>query len=109
MPGNALPPHLISLIQHVELNKTDWLGTACKKLIVATIWEAERPLTATEISEQLETRFSLSLQADAVARYADSLTSAGIVFRVQDGKHFKISEQAAKEMSSEFDAATKIQ
>ena len=72
-PSPILPPHLVSLIHHVELNKVGWLPNAVRRIILSTLWVTARPLSAAELATELRQRLSLELDTETVNRHLESL------------------------------------
>ena len=90
-----LSPELISLVHHVELNKTGWFNKATERLILAAIWLSGQNLTIQSIIETLKNDFSVNLEYDETKSRIDSLCSSGILVKLPT-EQFKISEKSKK-------------
>lgn len=91
MSESTLPPELISLVHHIELNKAGWWHRAVQHLILSTIWTSDRHLTSREITESLRMQFQASLDEARVKKQLDLSCSSGVIICLPDGR-YKISE-----------------
>ena len=48
-----LPPEIVSLVHHVELNKAGWWDKAIERLILGLLLWLDRPLTLEELQAAL--------------------------------------------------------
>jgi len=103
-----LPPELISLVHHVELNEAGWWDKAVQQLIVATIWRSGESLTAQAVLDKLADHFSVNLDADRVRNQIDALCAPGTLVALP-GEKFKISEQSLAQFTADLGEAQKIQ
>jgi len=102
MAGDSgLPPQLVSLIHHIELNKAGWWDRAIERLAVATIWLAGTPLTAHDIIEKNGETFSITLDPGRLVARLDSLCEQGILIRLPN-EEFKISETSLKKLEEDL-------
>jgi hypothetical protein len=60
-PTTFLPKEVTALIHHIELNKAGWWDRAAQRLVIASIWLANEPLSTDQVSHNLETQFRLKL------------------------------------------------
>jgi len=61
-----LPPEVISLIYHVELNKVHWWEKGVGQLVLAILWIDENAMSVKEIVEHSLSNYSLKLSIPAV-------------------------------------------
>ncbi len=104
----GLPPQLVSLIHHIELNKVGWWDRAIEHLAVATIWLAGAPLDAQAIMDESKKTFSLTLDPGRLAARLDSLCECGVLIRLPNGE-FKISETSQKNLERDLASAEAVQ
>ena len=77
MTKTKLPPELISLVHHIELNKAGWWEKGIQRCVIAGIWLSGDPLTPTEVSEELRARFSMSIAPATVTEQIRHLCNSG--------------------------------
>lgn len=82
MSSAALPPELVSLIHHVELNKVGWLDNAIRRFILATVWLNPPSLPLAELSTHIRQRFSLTLDPAVVSKNVEAPCSSGALLRL---------------------------
>jgi len=88
-----LPPELISLVHHVELNKAGWWDKAVQQLIVAAVWLSGESLTLDGVLDKLREYFSVDPDQERVRIQIDALRRSGTLMGLPD-ERFKISEQS---------------
>src|SRR5712692_3795222 len=91
MALQKLPPALISLVHHIELNKAGWWDKALDQLLIATIWLAGRDQSITEIIELLSRTFHVVAEEAKVQNHVQRLCSKSILIPMP-GDRFKLSE-----------------
>jgi hypothetical protein len=91
MATTSLPPELVSLIHHVELNKAGWWDGAIRQFILAGIWLSGEPLSSERIHEVLRNGFSVSPEPARIDLQVRRLCELGQLIRLPSGE-FKISE-----------------
>lgn len=96
MPSSALPPELVSLIHHVELNTTGWWDKAVQRLIVFIIWLEGGQSTPEAIQQVFKKDFGVDCEAVRIQEQIDGLSSVGVIVSLPDDQ-CKISEQSLKE------------
>lgn len=87
-----LPPQLVSLLNYVELNKTNWHDKIIQRLIISTIWIGCKDLNVEEIKVGLQDAFSINVDRTTLTRNIDSLCSNGELLRIEQQK-YRISDQ----------------
>jgi hypothetical protein len=91
MATTGLPPELVSLVHHVELNKAGWWDGAIRQFILAGIWLSGGPLSPERIHDVLRNGFSVSPEPERIDLQVRQLCEAGRLIRLPSGE-FKISE-----------------
>lgn len=87
----VLPPELISLVHHIELNKAGWWDKAIEQLLVTTIWVAGKSLSASDVSADLKKSFQVDLDDNKIRDHLNRLCSKGVLVCMPTNE-FKISE-----------------
>lgn len=59
--NNQLTPELISLVHHVELNKSGWWEKSTQQLILFAFCTIQTPLNVEEVADLLQTKFSAEI------------------------------------------------
>lgn len=108
MPSRKLPPELVSLIHHVELNKAGWWETAIQRLIVAAIWLSSRPLTRDEVAGALGEQFSVTTTSARLRLPIQHLLSNGTLVEIV-GQGLRISQEALKRFEKELGESDDIE
>lgn len=93
MSQTQLPRELISLIHHVELNKSGWWEQATQRLILTIVWLSESPLNINEISDLLKSTFSAHIDRERLRRQVGTLQKNRQLVATFDG-HVRLSERA---------------
>lgn len=91
-----LPPELISLVHHIELNKAGWWNKSIQQLIFVTIWLANENLTLDNIITNLKKEFNVSVSPAQLRSQLEKLCSDGKLLPVEGGK-YKIAEDTIQE------------
>jgi len=103
MAIRKLPPELISLVHHVTLNESGWWKKSIRKMIVAVVWLARRPLTNQEILESMQSNFGISIDAATVSSQVSALCSEKTLIAIPSKvAQVKVSEEHLKEFISEL-------
>jgi len=105
---NKLPPELVSLVHHVELNKAGWWERGIQRFAVAAVWLSGKNLTTLELGDELKAQFSMSVPPSAVEEQVRVLLDAGTLVRLPDGK-LKVSEGALSEFQKCVDEAEQVE
>lgn len=96
MEKYQLPPELISLVHHIELNKAGWWNKSIQQLIFVTIWLANENLTLNNIITNLKKEFNVSVSPAQLRSQLKKLCSDGKLLPVEGGK-YKIAEDTIQE------------
>lgn len=109
MPGVTLPPEVISLVHHIELNKAGWWDRAIQQLVLAAIWlSSGKSLSAQEIVDYYRREFQVNLDVGKVNSQIDILCSSNVLVPLPK-QRFKISERALKEFEKQLKEAEEIE
>ncbi len=108
MGNDALPPEVVSLIHHLELNKAGWWDRGIQRLALAVIWLSGEPLTCEGIVTQLRDRFYVKGDVARVKKQIEELRKAGALLALPDGR-LKLSERTLKEMEGEVEGAEDVE
>jgi hypothetical protein len=106
MAAKCLSPELISLVHHIELNKSGWWKKAVKKIIIAAIWSAGRPLSCQELKDVLHEDFNIDLDLVTLEAQIHVLRSEQVIVSAHD-KKMVISQLKLKCFEDEHDNAEK--
>ena len=93
----VLPPELLSLVHHVELNKSGWWDKALQQVILAAMWLTDESLTPQGVAAAISDSFSVNLGPEKIAGQIDILCETNTLVRLPDGS-IKISEQSFNEL-----------
>jgi len=93
---------LVSLIHHVELNKSGWLGRATERLVIAALWFVE-PASSTDVIAFLKDGFDNRLSNETVKTILGNAEQAGKVVVLANEK-FKVSESTSLQLGDEYKA-----
>jgi len=96
MRKSTLPPELISLIHHIELNQVGWWDKTVQQLIISCMWLSSKNMTLQDIINALSESFSVKLDAIKVKKQIESLCSTGTLMPL-NSEQFKISENSLNE------------
>lgn len=99
---HELPPEMISLIHHIELNKAGWRQKVIQRVIGAILWLDGPSMTVAGIVACLH-KFGLAIEQDEVEQQVTLLISESTLLRLQDGT-VKISEPALAEYERDLKA-----
>lgn len=108
MTGSKLPPQLVSLVHHVELNKAGWFDNAVRRFITATLWLIGTNPTVLEIRDHLASLLGVRLDEKEVTRHVDALARSGAVLHLPSG-HVKLTEQTQKTLGRELQEAEQVE
>jgi hypothetical protein len=93
MTPEALSPAVLSLVQHVELNKAGWWDRTVQQLLLAGLHDAGEPLTREELRTRAERLLERRLDEEYLDTMFRALFTAGLAFEFSDGR-IRLSEQA---------------
>jgi hypothetical protein len=105
---NRLPPELISLVHHIELNKAGWWEKSIQRCVIAAIWLSGKAVAQMELGEELRVRFSMSVAEAAIAEQVEVLVGLGTLFRLAEEK-LKLSEHALLEFERDIKEAEQLE
>ncbi|MDQ3903176.1 MAG: cell envelope integrity protein TolA [Thermoproteota archaeon] len=108
MPNVPLPPELISLVHHIELNKANWWDKAIQQLLITAIWLSGNNLTLPEILNNLRTTFQVNIDNYKAKKQLDILCSKGVLVCMPE-EQFRISETFLKKCEKDFREAGEIE
>lgn len=108
MNNKMLSPEIVSLIHHVELNKSGWWRKAVSQVVSGVLWKAQASMNQAELSSSLRRELGIQLTDDVLTKQLDSLASQGTVTQLP-GSHYKLSEKAKQELTAAHAHATKEQ
>jgi hypothetical protein len=108
MPSRALPPEVVSLVHHVELNKVGWWDRGIQRLVQAVVWLAGEPLTRDGIVDELRSKFHVKGDPGRIKRQAEELAKNGVLLPLPDGR-LKLSEHALKKLQEESEGAEDVE
>ena len=91
MALQRLPPAIISLVHHIELNKAGWWDKALDQLLIATIWVAGKEQSTDEIIEQFRRTLHVVVEKSKVQERLDRLMSKSILISMPEDR-LKLSE-----------------
>lgn len=107
---NPLSPDLVSLVHHIELNKAGWWDLAVQRLVLTSLWlKRDRvALNSEEIIATLKNEFRIPLIEAMLAKHLQTLTSAGQVLLLPDGR-YKLSEQTARDCERDLSDSAQLE
>ena len=104
MAVSTLPPELVSLVHHVELNKAGWWGQALQQVLLATLWLDGDTQTSDQLVASVERTFSIRVERSRVDGQVDALRESGAIVSLPDGR-LKISEEQLQQFEQDFKQA----
>jgi hypothetical protein len=99
MTVKTLSPEIVSLIHHVELNKSGWWKKAVGQVIRGILWKAKVAITIVELDAALKKELGISLGEEALGQQLNTLMSHGSVSKLPNSS-FKLSEAARGELTN---------
>lgn len=108
MEIRKLPPELISLVHHIELNKAGWWDKGVEQLLITTIWLSGQSQSIEEIRVGLTTAFQIDLDLNKVQAHLDKLCRKSVLVCMPDGR-FRISESFLKKYEVEIKEAETLE
>lgn len=105
MEQKTLAPELISLVHHIALNESGWWKKAVRRMIVAVVWQAGRPLSLHEITEQLEKEFHVQLGGTALESHISALRQDKELTTSSNQTKFKVLEASLRKFENELEAS----
>lgn len=108
MEIRKLPPELISLVHHIELNKAGWWDKGVEQLLITTVWLSNRSQSIDEIREGLKAAFQIDLDILRVQTHLNKLCSKTVFVCMPDGK-FRIAESFLKKYEVDIKEAEALE
>lgn len=108
MSKTQLPRELISLVHHVELNKSGWWEQATQRFILTIVWLSESPLNINEISDSLKSTFSAHIDREKLRRQVETLQRNRQLVATLDG-HVRLSERARMKFERDLKEAEDLE
>jgi hypothetical protein len=96
-----LPPEIISLAHHVELNKAGWWDKAIQRFIIGAIWLSNKPTTIDIVSENLKSMFQVNVDSQRLTTNIKRLCDSGDLLSIGN-RQFKISERALRQLDKDL-------
>jgi hypothetical protein len=103
-PTTFLPKEVTALIHHIELNKAGWWDRAAQRLVIASIWLANEPLSTDQVSHNLETQFRLKLSGQKLVAVLATLEKQNFLVKLP-GDVYRIPDAKRTEFEREVDAS----
>lgn len=100
MTTRALSPEIVSLIHHVELNKSGWWKKAVGQVIKGVLWKEQVPLTLDELKQRLDRELGIPFSNDALQRQIEYLKSQNAVAGPLSNDCYKLTEQSRQELTT---------
>lgn len=104
MSKRMLPPEIVSLIHHVELNQSGWWRRSACQIVKGLLLRAGNPLQPDALAELFKSDLGLHVHREQFDRNIDALLSAREVVKLPDGC-LKLSEEASERLASDIQKA----
>lgn len=108
MRDRLLPPELVSLVHHIELNKVGWWDKGIQQLVVVALWLSGKAMTAEDLGNELRSKFYVNVDVPNIKLQVERLRSAGRLQHLPGG-YLKISESALTELENTLKEAEEIE
>ncbi|MFA6365435.1 MAG: hypothetical protein WCW78_03480 [Candidatus Paceibacterota bacterium] len=95
-----LPPEIVSLIHHIELNQAGWWEEALKKFILASLLILDTPATEEDILIFFSSEFNIELPKNKINDQLKILSSGTLIF-IESTRKYKLSEDYKKKIKEE--------
>jgi hypothetical protein len=99
MKMRQLSPEVVSLIHHVELNKSGWWKKAVGQVVKGVLWKSNTLVTTAELNAALSKELGFPFTEERLTRQLDTLIAQGSVTRMP-GPNYKLSESARAELTA---------
>ncbi len=100
MTRRTLPPEIVSLIHHVELNESGWWKKAVGQVVKGLLLKVGQPVTVSALRTAFHEQVGVQIPPDSLKAQLDTLVSGGSVV-VLPGASYKLAEQAASELRAQ--------
>jgi hypothetical protein len=97
MAARALPPELVSLVHHTELNKAGWWNKTIQQLIMSALWLSGEPLSTQRLVDNLRNILHIDIDAIRVGTQVEQMLKAGTLVSLGNGD-LKIGEEARRQL-----------
>jgi hypothetical protein len=106
----TLSPELVSLVHHIELNRSGWWDLGVRRLILAAFWLSSEPegFSPERIAKILQENFSVALDPKLIAAQLRVLHDQKTVLHLPTG-FYKMSEEATATYEAELQEADALQ
>lgn len=104
MTTRLLSSEIVSLIHHVELNKSGWWKKAVGQVIKGVMWKAQGSLTLDELKRKLDRELGIPFSDEVLQRQIDYLVSQSAVTRMPRDQ-YKLTEQTHQALTVTHEAA----
>ncbi|HXY00711.1 MAG TPA: hypothetical protein VEI54_07300 [Candidatus Limnocylindrales bacterium] len=101
MTGKPLTPELITLVQHIELNKAGWWDRSMQQLILSVLWLSARDLTEIEIDNYLKETFHLEAERSRLRSQCEALAKQGVLIPLPS-RQYRLSQAAKGKLEQEI-------
>jgi hypothetical protein len=103
----SLPSEVVSLIHHIELNKTGWREKALQKLIIGILWLSKEPLTINQICDNMFSNYLIKLDLPQLQSYVDILSKDGAVIEIHG--NYKLTESYLEQLKKDKEQVNRIE
>lgn len=107
MEVRHLPPELVSLAQHVELNRAGWHEKAIQRLLLASIWLSPKPPSVAEIMQDVEETFRVRVGQSRASRLLGQMVEERTLQMAQD-RRYAIAPEALATFEEELSAGERL-
>lgn len=97
MTKRTLPPEVVSLIHHVELNESGWWKKAVGQVVKGLLLRLGQPVTVAALRSAFNDEIGVQVSQENLKSQLDTLVSSGSVV-VLSGSTYKLAEKAAAEL-----------
>lgn len=101
MGTSGLPPEMVSLIHHTELNKAGWWNKTIQQLILSVLWLSGEPLSTSGLVENLRKILHIDVDPMRVSTQVEQMLKSGALVPLSKG-YLKISETARRKLDEEI-------
>lgn len=105
MAARRLSPEIVSLIHHVELNKSGWWKKSVGQVIKGVLWKAAAPQTINQLMGGLKNELDIVLDGDVLEKQLDILISQNHVVKINN-EFFKLTEITRQTLTVAHEKAT---
>lgn len=99
--ARRLPPEIVSLIHHVELNRSGWWDRALDRLVLITVWFLQ-PITDEEVYNFLDQNLDHRVNRDRVFEVLAREQAGGTILLLGNNQ-LKVAEELSRGLTAELD------